>query len=85
VKHSASSSFWATYHALPKNVQALADKSYQLLKQDPSHPSLRLKPIGRFWSVRVGLHYRALGVSSPDGIVWFWLGSHTEYERLIRA
>ena len=37
------------------------------------------------WSVRVGLHYRALGVSAPDGIVWFWLGSHTEYERLIRA
>jgi hypothetical protein len=85
VKHSASSSFWAAYDALPKNVQALADKSYQLLKQDPSHPSLHLKPIGRFWSVRVGLHYRALGVSSADGIVWLWLGSHTEYERLIRA
>ena len=85
MKHSASSSFWAAYYARPKNVQALADKSYQLLKQNPSHPSLHLKPIGRFWSVLVGLHYRALGVSSPDGIVWFWLGSHTEYERLIRA
>jgi len=85
VKHSASSSFWSAYHALPKSVQTLADKSYQLLKQNPSHPSLRFKPVGRFWSVRIGLHYRALGVSAPDGILWFWVGSHTEYERIIRA
>jgi hypothetical protein len=85
VKHSASSSFWAAYNNLPLGVQRLADKSYQLLKQNPSHPSLHFKAIGRFWSVRVGLHYRALGVSASDGIVWFWLGSHTEYERIIRT
>jgi len=85
VRHSASTSFWAAYHALPQNVRQLADKSYRLLKQDPAHPSLHFKSIGRFWSVRVGLHYRALGVSAPDGIVWFWLGTHTEYERIIRT
>ena len=85
MKHSASSSFWAAYRGLPENVQALADKSYQLLKKNPSHPSLHFKSVGRFWSVRVGLHYRALGVSAEDGIVWFWLGTHTEYERLIRT
>ena len=70
---------------MPQNVRQLADKSYRLLKQDPAHPSLHFKSIGRFWSVRVGLHYRALGVSAPDGIVWFWLGTHTEYERIIRT
>ena len=85
MKHSASSSFWAAYQALPTNVQTLADKSYRLLKQDPSHPPLHFKPVGRFWSARIGLHYRALGISAPDGIVWFWLGSHTEYERIIRT
>ncbi|MHB8679545.1 MAG: ParE family toxin-like protein [Rudaea sp.] len=83
MKHSASSSFWAAYHALPRNIQALADKSYLLLKQNPSHPSLHFKPIGRYWSIRIGLQYRALGVSAPDRIVWFWIGSHTEYERII--
>jgi len=65
VRHSASSSFWAAYRALPENVQVLADKSYQLLKHNPAHPSLHFKPVGRFWSVRVGLHYRALGVLRP--------------------
>jgi len=56
VRHSASPSFWAAYRALPENAQALADKSYQLLKHNPAHPSLHFKPVGRFWSVRVGLH-----------------------------
>jgi len=84
VRHSASSSFWDAYRALPKNVQTLADKAYQLLKHSPKHSSLRLKPIGRFWAVRIGLHYRALGVSRDNGIVWFWIGTHAEYDRLIR-
>jgi hypothetical protein len=44
------------------DVQRLADKCYALLKQDPKHPSLNFKKVGRFWSVRVGLHYRALAV-----------------------
>jgi hypothetical protein len=85
VKHSASSSFWAAYHSLLRNVRELADKSFVLLKQNPSHRSLHFKPIGRYWSARIGLHYRALGVSAPDGILWFWMGSHTEYERIIRT
>ena len=67
---------------LPKAVQQLADSNYALLSHDPRYPSLHLKQIGRFWSVRVGLHYRALGVSISDGILRFWIGSHTEYDRL---
>ncbi|HEX6832091.1 MAG TPA: hypothetical protein VF132_01045 [Rudaea sp.] len=69
---------------MPEAIRALADKAYGKLKRDPSHPSLHFKSVGRFWSVRVNLQYRALGVTAPDGIVWFWIGSHTEYERLIR-
>ena len=84
MKHSASSSFWAAYDVLPENIRALADKSFALLKQDPAHPSVRLKPVGRYRSARVGLHYRALGVPVDGGIVWFWIGAHTDYERIIR-
>jgi hypothetical protein len=59
VRHVATASFWRAYGALPKSIQGLADKSFALLKTDPHHPSLHLKRIGKLWSVRVGLHYRA--------------------------
>ena len=81
--HHASPDFWACYRALPVAVQALADKAFGLLKEDPSHPSLHLKKAGRFWSARVGLHHRALGVDAPEGILWFWIGTHAEYDKLI--
>ena len=81
--HHASARFWRAYEALPETAQRLADRSYELLKADPNHPSLRLKRVGRFWSVRIGLHYRALGVDVEDGILWFWIGTHAEYDALV--
>jgi hypothetical protein len=78
--------FWRHYRQLPDDLQKLADKNYQLLKVDPWHPSLRLKKVGKtkqLWSVRVGMHYRALGLDKPEGIVWFWIGTHAEYDRLL--
>lgn len=83
MKHLASPDFWACYRALPKLVQELADKSLALLKNDPHHPSLHFKKVGRFWSVRIGLSYRALGVTIPDGVLWFWIGSHSDYDNLV--
>lgn len=59
MKHWASPSFWEAYGRLPKEVRSVADKNFQLLKSDPQHPSLHFKKIGRFWSARVGLRYRA--------------------------
>jgi hypothetical protein len=70
------------YRSLPSEVRDLADQAYGRLKQDPRHPSLHFKKIGRFWSVRIGAHYRALAVDAPDGLVWFWIGSHADYDRL---
>lgn len=61
----------------------MADACFALLRQDPRHASLHMKKVGQFWSVRVGLHYRALGVESGDAVVWVWIGSHAEYDRLI--
>ena len=83
MKHFASPDYWESYRSLPSNVRQLADKQFALLKQDPGHPSLRLKQVGQFWSVRVGRRYRALGFETEDGIVWFWIGSHSEYDRLV--
>ena len=64
-------------------MRELADKNFELLKTDPQHPSLHFKIVGEYRSVRVGLRYRALGVEVPDGISWFWIGTHAEYDRLV--
>jgi hypothetical protein len=83
VKHFASPQFWRLYRQLSPQVRALADKNFQILKADSKHPSLHFKKIGRLWSVRVGAHYRALGLDRPDGVVWFWIGSHADYDKLL--
>jgi len=83
LKHFASPEFWGLYKALPQSIQDLADRSYVLLKNDPRHPSLHLKKVDRFWSVRVGLHYRAVAVEVPGGLLWFWIGSHEAYNKLM--
>lgn len=80
----ASPGFWETYQRLPEPVRALADKNYALLKQNPQHPSLHFKKVGRFWSVRVGSRYRALAVEIEGGLLWFWIGSHADYDGLLR-
>ena len=73
------------YRSLPKGVQALADEKFSLLKSDPRHPSLRLKKVGRYWSVRVGIHHRAVGLdaSAHGGVAWFLIGTHAEYDKLL--
>ncbi len=82
MKHSASSRFWQRYAALPEEIRTVADKGYELLKQDPRHPSLHFKKLGKFWSARVGMHYRALAVEVDDEMLWVWIGTHAEYDRL---
>jgi hypothetical protein len=72
VRHFGSPSFWEAYAKLPENIRALANKNYALLKENLRHPSLQLKKVGRFWSVRVGSRYRALGVEVDAGVLRFW-------------
>ena len=83
MRHFATSKFWDAYQRLPEPARAPADRSYALLKENPRHPSLHLKKIGDFWSVRVGLRYRALAVELDGDMLWFWIGSHADYDRLI--
>jgi hypothetical protein len=83
MRHFTSPRFWAAYDKLPAHIRELADRSYVLLKQNPHHPSLHLEKVGRFWSVRVGLRYRALAVEIDEGLLWFWIGSHAAYDDMI--
>jgi hypothetical protein len=80
----ASPSFWSAYELLPPWVKRLADRNYETLKINPKHPSLHFKKVSRYWSVRIRLRYRALAVEVDDGLLWFWIGSHAEYDKLIK-
>jgi hypothetical protein len=82
--HRTTERFWECYGRLPAEVQELADKCFQLLKENPRHPSLRFKKVGGFWSARVGLGYRALAVEDGYDFIWVWIGSHEGYDALIK-
>ena len=84
MRHLATPAFWEAYSRLPQNIRALADKNYALLKENPRHPSLQFKKVGRFWSVRIGSRYRALAVEDNQNLIWFWIGSHADYDAIVR-
>ncbi|MCP9294199.1 MAG: hypothetical protein NDM07_05830 [Planktothrix agardhii LY1] len=84
MKYCATPDFWYHYRQLPNEIQELADRCYELLKQDSRYPSLHFKKVGPFWSVRIGIHYRALAVEENGEMVWFWIGSHADYDQLLR-
>ena len=83
MNHHTTTDFWECYARLSEAVQQVADRHYALLRADSRHPSLRFKKVRRLWSVRAGAGYRALAAEAPDGLVWFWIGPHDEYERLL--
>ena len=81
-----SKRFRSSFERLPVEVQARARSAYRLFRRDPSHPSLRFKPVHPtrpIYSVRIGLGYRALGVRDGDDVIWFWIGSHAAYDQLL--
>lgn len=84
MKHFAPPSFWACYKQLAPSIQRLADKNFQLLKTNPRHPSLHLKKVGKYWSARVGRKHRTVAVEIDEGLIWFWIGTHPEYDRLLQ-
>jgi len=85
MRHRTTPRFWEHYRRLPTDVRDLADKHFQLLQSDPRHPSLLFKKVGNVWSARVGLAHRALAVEGEEDFLWVWIGSHDEYDRLIRG
>ncbi len=84
--YKVDQSFWEKYHNLPRQLQQCADKSFALLKQNPKHPSLDFKKVGKdLWSARITRDYRVLAREEENTLVWFWVGKHDEYMRLIQA
>ena len=84
MNHFAEPSYWQLYQTLPKEIRIQADRKFAFLKQDAKHPSLHFKQVGLYWSVRISKNYRALAVKDGDEYIWFWIGNHAEYERLIK-
>jgi hypothetical protein len=83
LKHKTSFSFWESYGKLSLEIKKLADKNFQLLKKDFSHSSLQFKKVGKEWSARVGLNYRAVATQIECGFLWIWIGTHAEYDKLL--
>ena len=82
-----SPDFLSCFRRLPNRIKQQASKNYRLWKVNPNHPSLDFKRVGKkspVFSVRVGIGWRALGLVDDDCIVWFWIGSHGEYDRLLK-
>jgi len=77
-------SFWKAFDALPADVQAMARTKFKLWNVRPEHPSLHFKELQKgVWSVRITEKYRALGLRERDLIVWYWIGTHDEYDKLV--
>jgi hypothetical protein len=87
VKSRATRSFWTAFRGLPAEVRDRARDTYAAFSGDPSHPSLKFKrvhPARPIYSVRVTRGYRAIGLLQENTVTWIWVGSHQEYERLLR-
>ena len=79
--------FWKCYAALPAEVRSQAKEAYALFVKDPYYPSLHFKRIHStrpIFSVRISIDYRAVGIVEGNEITWFWIGSHAEYDNLLK-
>ena len=86
MKSHTTGRFRKAFQELPSPIQRQAREAYKLFKHNPYHPSLHFKPVHPtrpIYSVRVGLDYRALGVRDGDDLIWFWIGFHSNYDKLI--
>jgi hypothetical protein len=87
MRSSATKVFRKRLLILPESVQEQAAKSYELWREDPYHPSLQFKRVNQkqpIYSVRINLNYRALGLLESDRIYWYWIGTHDEYDELLK-
>ena len=79
--------FRSMFANLPDHIKRDARRAYQLFRRDATHPGLRFKKVegqSDMYSARVGLGYRALAYIDGNDLVWFWIGSHADYDKLLR-
>jgi len=84
MNHKTTKRFWNFYYNQPKKNQILADKAFELLRENSTYPSLYFKKVGKLYSVRIDKSYRALAVKEIDDYIWIWLGNHDDYDKLIK-
>ena len=87
MRSSVSKEFRKKLDQLPGSVQEQAARAYSLWRSDPNHPSLQFKKVSPnqpIYSVRIGIGHRALGLRTDEQISWFWIGSHAEYDALLK-
>ncbi len=84
MKSRVVASFWDGYNRLPEEIQKLALKQYKLWQTNPHHPSVRFKKVGLYWSARVTDDYRAVGIMDGDTVLWFFIGTHAEYNQVLK-
>ncbi len=84
MKSLATAEFWKAYAKLSSEMQEPARKAYKLWQENPTHPSLHFKKVGKnLWSVRISGNYRALALKKGNDYYWIWIGDHDEYESLL--
>jgi hypothetical protein len=78
--------FWKCYHQLPESIKKEAKKAYRQFKKAPDYPGLRFKRIHStrpIFSLRITKDYRAVGIQQDNYIIWFWIGSHSDYDSIL--
>ncbi|WP_009634043.1 type II toxin-antitoxin system RelE family toxin [Synechocystis sp. PCC 7509] len=86
MKSLTTTEFRKLFAALPKQAQDQTRAAYRQFQKDPSHPSLRFKKVHPelpIYSARISKNYRAVGQLDGDTAIWFWVGSHAEYDKLL--
>jgi hypothetical protein len=84
VTSRGTTDFWRLYHALSPEIRKATQGAFQKFLGSPAHPSLqleRLRSDDRAWSVRITRKYRAVARRYDDEWLWFWIGSHEEFDR----
>lgn len=87
MKSQATLKFWKLYEKLPRKVQRQAQKTYQMWKKNPRHPSVHFKRVDNeepIYSARISESYRVVGILDGDTVIWYWIGSHDNYELLLK-
>lgn len=87
MRSKINAEFHKLYKNLPPDIRIRARRAYALWRENPRHPSLHFKRVSDtdpIYSVRIDANYRAVGVMRKDAVIWFWIGTHAEYERLLR-
>jgi hypothetical protein len=83
----ANADYWRAFAELPAEVKGQARQAYRLWNANPTHPGLHFKKVHPelpIYSVRVGLRWRAMGILRDDVMIWFWIGSHADYDKLLK-